>query len=72
MISPEELSDYIRTLQSAGITGRAKIGDIELTIPPAVERKDDGDSKPQGLSQKAKYDQLLFAATEGIPEEEGA
>lgn len=67
MISPDELTTYIETLKTAGVTGRVKIGDIEVTIaPPALPEKE----KPTLKSLKADYDRLLFAATEGIPDEE--
>ena len=67
MITPTELSQYIDTLRAAGVTGRVKIGDIEVTIASAVEKSDAPVDKRTG---KQKYDDLLFAATEGIPEEE--
>lgn len=69
MISAEDLAHYITTLQAAGITGKAKIGDIEVTIPPVVVASGEGSDKPR-RSPKAEYDRMLFAATEGLPEEE--
>ena len=66
MISPSDLSEYIETLKASGVVGRVKIGDIEVTIAPApVAQKDDPARSP-----KADYDRMLFAATEGIPEED--
>lgn len=70
MISADELHEYITTLQAAGVTGKAKIGDIEVTIPPVVEPSSGGGDKPRARSQKAEYDRMLFAATEGIPDDE--
>lgn len=68
MITPAELTTYIDTLKAAGVTGRVKIGDIEVNIaPPAVEKTD---ITPKSL--RAEYDKMLFAATEGIPDDEGA
>ena len=71
MITADELKEYLATMQAAGITGRAKIGDIELTIPPAVVAG--ANAKPEERrSAKAEYDAMLFACTEGIPEDEEA
>jgi hypothetical protein len=68
MISPEELHEYITKLQAAGVTGKAKIGDIEVTIPPMVV-EGSGTDKPR-RSAKAEYDNMLFAATEGLREDD--
>ncbi len=68
MISPAELAEYISTLRAAGVTGRVKVGDIEVTIAPPVMAPSTN-AKP-ARSPKAEYDAMLFAATEGIPEEE--
>lgn len=68
MITPDELTTYIDTLKAAGVTGRVKIGDIEVTIAPVVEKGE----APTPKSLRADYDKLLFAATEGIPDDEGA
>jgi len=69
MITASELREFIATMQEAGVTGRAKLGDIEITIPPVAVAKDP-DAKPEvPRTQKQKYDDLLFACTEGIPEE---
>ena len=70
MISPEELRKYIETLRENGVYGRAKIGDIEIDVQPVVVLKDTKASVPR--SAKAAYDELLFACTEGIREEEAA
>lgn len=67
MITADELREYIATMQAAGITGRAKIGDIEITIPPVAS---DSSANAPARSPKAEYDRMLFAATEGIPEDE--
>ncbi len=71
MITGADLANYITTLREAGVTGRVKLGDIEFDIKPEVKLTS-ADVKPQ-RSQKADYDRMLFAATEGIPdaEEEG-
>ncbi len=69
MITPDELAAYVETLRAAGITGRAKIGDIEITIPPPDVERDTDAPKRTPRSAKADYDKMLFAATEGIPEE---
>lgn len=70
MITADELREYIATMQAAGITGRAKIGDIEVTIPPLVVESS-GVPAPR-RSGKSEYDKMLFACTEGIPEEDEA
>lgn len=66
MISPEELQSYIDTLRAAGVTGRVKIGDIEVTIAPAVG---DGAAPVDRKSLAREYDRMLFACTEGIQDE---
>ena len=68
MISADELREYIATMQAAGITGRAKIGDIEVTIPPVVAESS-GPAAPR-RSAKTEYDRMLFACTEGISEDD--
>jgi hypothetical protein len=69
LITAEELAAYVSTLQAAGVTGRAKIGDIEITIPPVVDARAADAPK---RSAKAEYDNLLFACTEGLREEDEA
>ena len=67
MIAITDLVAYIDTLRGAGIVGRVKLGDIEFDIPapPATL----GEQKAIARSAKADYDKMLFAATEGIPDE---
>jgi hypothetical protein len=71
MITGADLANYIATLKEAGVTGRVKLGDIEFEIKPAVAELKSSDAPPAvPRSAKADYDRMLFAATEGIPEDE--
>lgn len=70
MITPDELRVYVTALQQAGITGKAKIGDIEITIPPLVVAS--GEAPKPKRSAKKEYDDMLFACTEGIRDEDEA
>lgn len=66
MITPDELKAHLEMLKAAGVVGRVKIGNIEVTIaPPAVPY-----TEPTAKSLKAEYDTMLFAATEGLPDPE--
>ncbi len=70
MITPDELKAHLDMLKAAGVTGRVKIGDIEVTIAaPVIETKSAAPVTAKSL--KAEYDEMLFACTEGIrdPEE---
>jgi hypothetical protein len=67
MITPTELSAYLDTLRAAGVTGPVEIAGIKLTIsPPEVVTA----APVARRSAKAEYDAMLFACTEGIPEDE--
>ncbi len=68
MISPADLATYIETLKAAGVSGRVKIGDFEVTIAPPPPAK--ADAVAAARSAKKDYDTMLFACTEGIPDEE--
>ncbi len=68
MITPEELKAHLDMLKEAGVVGRVKIGDIEVTIAPApLPQKDAAQARK---SASKEYDAMLFAATEGIPDDE--
>ncbi len=67
MITPAELATYIETLKAAGVVGPVEVGGIKLTIAPEpVKQKDTAIKR----SPKQEYDTMLFACTEGIPDEE--
>lgn len=73
MMTPEDLKAHIESLRALGITGPVKIGDFEITIPPAEAAPlSDEQKKQTARSMKADYDKWLFACTEGIPDEEAA
>lgn len=68
-ITAEELKSHLDMLKAAGVSGPVEIHGIKLTIPPPeVAQKD----KPTAKSLAKQYDMLLFAATEGIPDEEAS
>lgn len=68
MISPTELTAYIAELRAAGISGPVEVHGVKLVIPPPAV---DAATQPR-KDMKAEYDRMLFAATEGIPEEESS
>lgn len=68
MITPDELRAHLDMLKAAGVTGPVEIHGIKLTIPPEPVKQKDVAKR----SLKQQYDTLLFAATEGIPDEEMA
>ncbi len=70
MISAAEIAEYVTQLRAAGVTGRVKLGDIEFDIAPEPVRLGPEDVKLIQRSAKADYDRMLFAATEGLPDEE--
>lgn len=70
MISPANLAEYVAQLRAAGVTGRVKLGEMEFDIAPEPVRLSPEDAKIVQRSAKADYDRMLFAATEGIPDEE--
>jgi hypothetical protein len=66
MITPTELAEHIASLKAAGVTGPVEIHGIKLTIPHEVEKSD---TPVQKRNANKDYDILLFAATEGIPDD---
>lgn len=69
MISPTDLAEYISTLRTAGVTGPVTIDGVAFVIPPPPVKADAGAARAP-RSAKADYDRILFACTEGIPDDD--
>jgi hypothetical protein len=64
MVTPDELREYIKIMKESGLV-HMKCGELELYMGPAAPTMSDR------TSVKDDYNQLLFAATEGIaPDDE--
>ncbi len=67
MMSPDDLRQHIELLKAAGVSGPVEVHGVKFVIaPPPVEH---GEAPPK-KSLNADYDTMLFAATEGIPDED--
>ena len=65
-MTPTELRDHIDMLKAAGVSGPVEIGGVKFVIPPPAQ---EGASTAVKRSAKAQYDLMMFAATEGIPDD---
>lgn len=70
MISPEQLAEYLATLRAAGVTGPVTIDGITLTLAPPKPAASALAPGRAPRSAKADYDAMLFACTEGLPDDD--
>lgn len=70
-MSPTELANYIQVMREHGATV-FKANDIHIELgpapaPPPTPRDPDA---PAPRPKRSDYDRMLFAATEGLPEDD--
>lgn len=70
-MSPEDLQNYVRVMRENNVTA-FKAGDIsiELGAAPAQPLRPRDPDAPALPPKKNDYERMLFAATEGLPDED--
>lgn len=70
MISPDDLRNYVAAMRDLGVTAFKHDGlEIALGTEPAKPLAPRDPDAP-ALPRKNDYEKLLFAATEGLPEDD--
>lgn len=64
MITPEQLKEYVLIMREQGVL-RFKSGEVDIVLGPSPSA-----SMQQSLHTKDDYEKLLFAATEGIADDD--
>ena len=66
-MTPDQLREYVTAMRELGVRA-FKSADIEIALGPEPARSvTKSDYEPP---RKGEYEKLLFAATEGLPEED--
>lgn len=70
-MNAEELKQYVTVMRDMGVQ-TFKSGDLEITLgaAPVKPLSPKDPDAPQPAPRKSEYERLLFAATEGFPEDE--
>jgi len=69
MLTPAELREYVAVMRESGIL-QLKADGLEITLDPRTNSSAPRDADRGPRLMKDDYNDLLFAATEGMPDEQ--